>query len=313
MYKRREQGWLKHLDFILWDALALQIAFVLAYIIRLNDFFPYSSPLYARLAILMLTADVLVAAVFNTMHNVMKRSEGLEILQTLKHVLIVFLCSLLYIFSVKNGLEYSRIILFLTLGFHFVFGFIFRALWKVAVRKIWKNSSKKASVILVADEKYVPEILMRLRETDAMEYTGIVLTNRDGTGSEAGGIPVVAGLETAAEYICRNHVDEVFVYRDRTIIPKELPEYYRSINGFIYDRYAVFAKKDYVVTDDKMGEEISGTDLVDELLEACRQMGIVTHVHMPVLDLNDNCYVERISEEWVITIAPASPGGRRKQ
>lgn len=42
MYKRREQGWLKHLDFILWDALALQIAFVLAYIIRRNDFFPYS-------------------------------------------------------------------------------------------------------------------------------------------------------------------------------------------------------------------------------------------------------------------------------
>lgn len=51
MYKRREQGWLKHLDFILWDALALQIAFLFAYTIRKNDFFPYGSPLYARLAV----------------------------------------------------------------------------------------------------------------------------------------------------------------------------------------------------------------------------------------------------------------------
>lgn len=31
MYKRSEQGWLKHLDFILLDVLSAQLAFVLGY------------------------------------------------------------------------------------------------------------------------------------------------------------------------------------------------------------------------------------------------------------------------------------------
>ena len=31
MYKRREQSWLKHLDFILLDVLCAQLAFVLVY------------------------------------------------------------------------------------------------------------------------------------------------------------------------------------------------------------------------------------------------------------------------------------------
>ena len=34
MYKRSIQGWLKHIDFILLDVLALQLAFILAYAYR---------------------------------------------------------------------------------------------------------------------------------------------------------------------------------------------------------------------------------------------------------------------------------------
>ena len=36
MYRRSKQGWLKHLDFIIWDEVSLQIALVLAYLIRIG-------------------------------------------------------------------------------------------------------------------------------------------------------------------------------------------------------------------------------------------------------------------------------------
>jgi FlaA1/EpsC-like NDP-sugar epimerase len=155
--------------------------------------------------------DVLVAAMFNTMHNVLKRGYYQEAAQTVKQVLLVLVAISLYMFSMQIGDVYSRITIFLTAALHFVLGYGIRMAWKPMVRRIGKVRTK-ATMILVADEHQVPEILERVSATDDVEYTGIVFTNRDGTGDVIQGIPVVASLKTAADYICREWVDEVFVY-----------------------------------------------------------------------------------------------------
>lgn len=41
MYKKGSKGWLKHFDFILLDMICLQIAFLLAYVIRHDSGSPY--------------------------------------------------------------------------------------------------------------------------------------------------------------------------------------------------------------------------------------------------------------------------------
>lgn len=78
MYKRGNQGWLKHIDFILLDAIALQAAFILAYIIRHGFRSPYILASYRTLGITLIIVDILIAAIFNTMHNVLKRREFLK-------------------------------------------------------------------------------------------------------------------------------------------------------------------------------------------------------------------------------------------
>ena len=42
MYKKSPQGWLKHWDFILLDIFCLQLAFVVAYLVRQGLENPYS-------------------------------------------------------------------------------------------------------------------------------------------------------------------------------------------------------------------------------------------------------------------------------
>ena len=44
MYKKGSKGWLKHFDFILLDMICLQIAFLLAYVIRHDSGSPYIVP-----------------------------------------------------------------------------------------------------------------------------------------------------------------------------------------------------------------------------------------------------------------------------
>ena len=90
MYKRNAQGWLKHADFILWDVLILQLSYVLGYMIRHGwGRWPYVRASYKSLGILLAVADILVAIVFSTMHNVMKRGYYKEFTETVKHVILV--------------------------------------------------------------------------------------------------------------------------------------------------------------------------------------------------------------------------------
>lgn len=299
MYKRNNQGWLKHMDFILWDALSLQLAFILAYVIRQGRSIPYVSSIYKTLAIMLVVVDILIAAIFNTMHNVMKRGYYQEAVQTLKQVLLVFVAITLYMFSTRSGDAYSRVTLYLTAIFHLVLGYGIRLAWKPVVRRLGKNS-RKAAMILVADEKQVPEILGRVSTTDDVEYAGMVLSNRDGTGEELLGVPVVASLETASDYICREWVDEVFIYPEHlTDIEVHRSELYKSIEGFIEDTYSVFARKDYTAV---AGEE-QAEATVASVIEDCRQMAIPVHIRLPISAMGGKGFIEKVGGYTVLTSA----------
>ena len=296
MYKRNNQGWLKHIDFILWDVFALQLSFVLAYAFR-HGGIPYTSEIYRTLAIMLVVVDVLIAAIFNTMHNVMKRGYYIEAVQTVKQVFLVLVIISLYMFSMQRGDIYSRITIFLTAGFHLLFGYGIRLLWKPVIRRIGKTG-EKAAMILVADEKQIPEILARVNDTDDVVYTGIVLSNRDGTGEKILEVPVVASLKTAADYICREWVDEVFVYPAQlTDIEVHRSELYKSVEGFINDTYSDFSKKEYEVNSNEESEGFT----VASLIEACRQMAIPVHIRLPISTIGDKSFVEKVGGYNVLT------------
>lgn len=313
MYKRNNQGWIKHIDFILWDALALQLAFVIAYLIRQGGSLPYASGIYRTLAVMLVVVDILIAALFNTMHNVMKRGYYQEAIQTFKQTVMVLLVIVLYMFAMQMGDAYSRLTIFYTAVLHFILGYAIRMAWKPAVRRIWKNG-KKAAMIMVADEKQVPEILERVSATDDVEYRGIVLSNRDGTGEWIGGVPVVASLATASDYICREWVDEVFVYPAHlTDIEVHRSDIYKSVEGLIYDTYREFSRKDYVVGSAGSGGSVGTTTAtavlereevtVASLIEDCRQMAVPVHIRVPLSTIGSKSFIEKVGGYTVLTSA----------
>ena len=73
MYKKGSKGWLKHFDFILLDMICLQIAFLLAYVIRHDSGSPYIVPLYRNMAICMERVVLVVLVFYETLSNVLNR------------------------------------------------------------------------------------------------------------------------------------------------------------------------------------------------------------------------------------------------
>ena len=296
MYKRNAQGWLKHFDFMLWDIFVLQISFVLGYMIRHGwGQWPYEKAEYKSLAIILVVVDILVTVLFNTLHNVMKRGYLKEMIETIKHVVLVLLVMSLYLFSTQAGDAYSRITLYLTSGFHLVFGYLIRILWKPLIRRINKNKAK-GTMILVADEKTVPRILEKANDLDDFNYAGIILSNRDGTGEIINNVKVVSSLENAAGYICREWVDEIFVY----------PEHLSDLKTASYEAIGEYIEDTYGTQKAEKNNEQSG---VAKLIEQCREMAIPVHIRLPISSSGGKSFMEKVGGYNVLTMTAnyASP------
>ena len=275
MYQRNRQGWLKHIDFILIDAIVLQLSFIIAYIIRHGWSNPYGSETYRTFALLLFITDVLVSIAFNTFHNVLKRGYYKEFVETLKQTLLVFLIMTLYMFSVQGGTAYSRTTIFLTAGFHLVLGYLATLTWKHILKH--SGTGKMArTMILVSDEGHVAEVLGNLSDQDHFKYSGVILTNRDAAGETVGGLKVVANFRNAADYICREWVDEVFIY------PGEA---------------ALFTD----ISDPAMGTAETDGGMLNNLISQCREMAVPVHIRMPITAFGGKSFVEKIGGYAVLT------------
>ena len=315
MYKRSSQSWAKHLDFILWDMFALQLALIICYCLYNHTWtLPYADANYRGIAVLLAGLDFAVAVIFNTMHGVLKRGYLQEAMQTFRQSALVFVGITLVLFLMKLSIVYSRVILSSTAVLHFLLSYIIRILWRRHLERHARQSPKN-SMILVAGEDVVAEVLRSGAPTDEARIIGVVLTDRDAEGETVAGLPVVANLDNAAKYICREWVDEVFFYPDSLSVAKR-----SSLAGapmaesIIFDSFPVYAKKARQRTDeaDAPVQKESGEDRpggVSRLIEQCGQMAIPVHILLPIGAMGGKSFVEKVNGFDVLTHAAnyASP------
>jgi len=245
MYKKTEQGWLKHLDFIMWDVLSAQIALVLAYGLRHGfDKWMYDRVPYRNLAIWMAFFGVAVAVLFNTMHDVLKRRWTVEIRMTLTQSLLVFSTVIIYLFSVKDAEQYSRITLWVMLLIYIPLAFVTRMLWKRFLRRKIAREKRRV-MLLISDQSSAKEAIERIQNhpMEGISLCGLVLIDRDATGESVAGLPVVTNMNEVAQYICREWIDEVYI----------------AVENF--------------------------DDFPRDLLEKCRLMGVTMHLQMMSLGM----------------------------
>ena len=210
MYKKNKKGWSKHADFLLINLLCLHIAFVLAYCTRHGwKGLPYTVPAYRNIAVLLSALDLLVSLLFNTLHKVLHRGFYMELAALLKHVMLLFMLITLYLFSVQQSEAYSRVVLYLTMFFYAVLNYPARLLWKWLLVRVGKTNTR--SMLIVTNRSLAEGIISDLNKT-AIEVSGFVLVDNGVVGEKIKEVPVIAGVDDAASYICREWIDEVLVY-----------------------------------------------------------------------------------------------------
>ena len=139
MYRKSSKGWLKHSDFILLDLFSLQLAFILSYVCRHGMQNPYGDTLYRNMAFMLVFMDFFVVFLFETLKDVLKRGYYQEMVATIKHVILIELLAVLYLFTIQEATAYSRSVLYLMAVFYAVFAYLTRILWKKHLKKEMEN------------------------------------------------------------------------------------------------------------------------------------------------------------------------------
>lgn len=213
MYQKKQDGWTKHVDFLILNQICLHISFVIAYCLRHGwHQLPYTVDIYRNIAVVLSGTDLLVAMLFHTLHNILKRGYYKEAASTVKHVLLVFMIMAVYMFSMKLGEDYSRFTFYATMILYTATNYIGRLLWKKTLAR--HRKPRERSMLIVTNDHLAEEIIadLRARPNEAIRIAGLAILDRDLRGEAIQGVPVVAQEDDAASYICREWIDEVFIH-----------------------------------------------------------------------------------------------------
>ena len=203
---------MKHGDFIILDMLSFQLAFLLAYMTRHGLSSPYASADYRELAIIYLFSDFLVAIANRTMKNVLKRGYYKELMATVKHAVFVFLVVTLYLFSTKSGIDYSRIVIYVTTGYYVVIAYVVRLVWKQYILRRTKGKVGPA-VYLLTTQGRAEQVVTRFKTYDMRNCTlqGMCILDKDCVGEVFGEVPVTASERSLLRFLCDKWVDEIYI------------------------------------------------------------------------------------------------------
>lgn len=216
MYRQKSKGWYKHKDFIFMDLCCIVIAFILADWFRHEAIINlYTDEIYRNTIIFIVLLDLCVSVVSESYKGVLKRGYYLEFNAVLKQTIIAELGTGLYLFSIDNGHNFSRIVLYLMGIIYTGLTYLTRILWKKHLKSKMAEEGEH-SLYIVTNENSAEDVIRNVRENNYNLYdiNGLVIIDKDMTGSWISGIPVVAELKDASAYICQKWVDEVFINVD---------------------------------------------------------------------------------------------------
>lgn len=272
MYKRPIASWLKHIDFIIVDLIALNLSFILAYYLRFHIWvWNKVDPIYVNIILVLSIGQVALSLMMSIHHQILKRGYLVEFFSCLKLAFADLVFASIYMFSLRIGIEYSRLVIYYLLIIFCILDYVLRLIWK----SIIKNSNGKLNLfkeerqfVVLIEKEYEKEIV---EEIKADKFSGIKIKTISLIDSknenDINNFTYINHVQYSEliEYISKNWIDEIAIY---------LPNHHE--------------------------EQI-------KFLSLCRQMGLTVHLITDKFNVSDNrSWIENIGSRTAITITTNS-------
>ena len=199
---------------ILLDIGIMLVAYSIANILRFNT--PraehiISSADYVVLLWFVILAYIAVQLFFRTNIDFLTRDKAREAFLVLKQYIIVSLCVMAYFYIMKLGGDFSR----LQLGYFFIISVVgtyieHLLLKKVLQRKYMTTYAEK--IVLITDSRHAANILDELKKITYLSVEYIALADKDMSGGNINGVPVIANIDNMEDVLKNIPVDGAFIH-----------------------------------------------------------------------------------------------------
>ncbi len=236
MYRKDNQSWIKHLDFLILDLVVLQLAFALAAVTRNGISFLYRNTpyrtLYVSISLMLALAELIFSILSENHKDILRRGYFKEFISVLKLVSVSALSILVFLFFAQTSENFSRLVILYFFLYAGALLYMERLFWKRAVLNHARHKTDRNHLLLVASESMAKEAVERVQEKGFANYEviGLVIADRESIPGQGktpdreesiGGVPVVTDSRHIIEYIRNNWVDEVMICLPREVQPSE--------------------------------------------------------------------------------------------
>lgn len=226
MYRKNTSDWMKYENFILLDALLLQIAFVVSYMVRNGVGNPYSSELYRNSAVFLFMFGLCIGVFSGCYNGILQRGYWKELLETFKYSILITIGELAYLFILQNSQEFSRIVLIVFLVFSTFLLYTGHIVMKGVLYKNRRSMEDKRSIVFVCSQDNYKMVAEHFLSNPYSEFyiAAIGIIDSDEIGMVPyKGIPLLDAEQDILKFVQVNWVDEVMFCLPKSMkMPDEL-------------------------------------------------------------------------------------------
>lgn len=239
METAKQKGLLKHLDFIIADALILQLSYFL------GNLWYYSvfegtvsfSRLYYHQSLILLFCLTLSLIAGHPYNGILKRDKYQEISAVTAHTLKMAAANVILLYFMHDSGSLSRIILTITWIFYFLLETSFRLVWKRLLRHhiLVNRPDAKSAFIVITTRSRAHATIANLHCVRYSRYfvKAIFLLDYDeekDEGTRIAGIPVLGSAKDSIGYSANHWVDEVIInLRNQEEITQKIKQHFYNM------------------------------------------------------------------------------------
>lgn len=254
------KGWMRHLDFIVIDLLAVASSYVLAYLTS-GEQLKIGMHLHGEMVFILVLIHLTLAFLTEAYENIVTRGYYKEFRAVIKQSLLVGGCFMIY-YVYTNSRENISLWPMLKIGLWMIFlMYFFRIIWKVYLSHRYAKVKNSRQVLVVTTEDEIKKMISALCSEPIRNYEicGLAIVDKDIQGDFIEGLQIVANKENMFEFAEQNVVDEVLLN-----IPGDSEGEWKFANEFLVmgKTIHIYMQQQYEKLPNKYAGKIFGYDVL---------------------------------------------------
>lgn len=220
MHVQNKYSWIKHVDFIGLNLLALITAFLLALKVRFGTVSLIFDSSWQAVLVVLCLINLAITLAINPYSGILRRPYYEDAAKLFFLTLYSFILVAIFFYLLKIGAVYSRLTLGLTFIFYYVLSLLFLYIRKrlILTGKIKLTNIRVRQIFAIINYSRAKEFASSINSSEIREYNiaGYCFPCDECSEKVIDGAPVIS-KDKVVEFVEKNHIDDVFISTDPRI------------------------------------------------------------------------------------------------